>query len=109
MNDNTYEQSFTLILHAGDAKCLAEDALEMLDNNRFDEALEILKNAESELKKAHSMQAKLIQNEANGEIEEVSLIMVHAQDHVCMATTTIGYVKQIIKLHKKIYELERRN
>lgn len=52
------------------------------------------KTAAEELSKAHHYQTELIQNEAGGEKTEMTLLMVHAQDHLMNAMTVKDMVRR---------------
>jgi len=103
-----YEVCFQLILHAGDTKSAAMEAINYSNDFNFDKANEFVINAVNELKKAHSLQTGLIQNEANGNMQEVNILLVHAQDHLSMAMMAIDLAKQSIKINKKLFDLEQK-
>ncbi len=104
--EQSYEIGFKLILHAGDAKSKAEEAIKLANNYKFDEAVLLIKEASNELKEAHKVQTDLIQAEANGSRYELNILLVHAQDHFAMALTAIDNAKQMLILNKKISQLE---
>ena len=102
--DTTYEQDiFEIISNAGDAKSLAYESLEMVKNKDYKEADENLQLADEQLKRAHNTQTKLIQNEINGDKVTMSLLMVHAQDHLMGAESEITLIKHLISLQKQIH------
>ncbi|TDW09480.1 PTS system cellobiose-specific IIA component [Breznakia blatticola] len=105
--DEVYEVSFQLILAAGNSKSESMIAIRNAREGKFDEALEHVKNAQESLTEAHQIQTDLIQGEARGEKCEVTLIMVHAQDHLNMALLTMDQAKEMIHLYKEIYELKK--
>jgi len=47
------------------------------------------------------MQTNLIHNEANGNKAEVSLLLVHAQDHLMNAITIKDMAKEFVDLYEK--------
>ncbi|ETJ35662.1 Lichenan-specific phosphotransferase enzyme iia component, partial [human gut metagenome] len=47
-----------------------------------EEARKLIEKADKELAESHKVQTSLIQNEAAGKKTEVSLLLVHAQDHL---------------------------
>jgi len=104
--EQSYEVSFQMILHAGDARSSAAKAVEAANSYDFEQAEMYLKAANQELKKAHRVQTKLIQAEAGGEMKPVNLMMIHAQDHFTMALMAIDEAKEMIYLNKKMYALE---
>ena len=68
----------------------------------FDKAGELMKEADAYLGQAHKIQTNIIQAEARGEKTEVSVLFVHAQDHLMTAIEAKTLIEHIIKLHKKI-------
>lgn len=87
---------FTIILHAGNARSYCFEALAVARSGKHTEATERLNEATKELQKAHSMQTNLLQLEAQGEKQEVSLLLVHAQDHLMNAILAKDLIKEII-------------
>lgn len=53
--------------------------MEESEKGNFEEARKLLEEADSFLNKAHQVQTDLIQKEAAGEKNEVSVLFVHAQ------------------------------
>ncbi|PGK51131.1 PTS lactose/cellobiose transporter subunit IIA [Priestia megaterium] len=99
---NIEEVSFQLILHGGDAKSSAMEALYHAKEGNFEAADESLAKASVSIGEAHKQQTALIQGEARGETVEIRLLLVHAQDHLMNAITTIDLAKEIVELHKRL-------
>ncbi|CAM4062418.1 PTS cellobiose transporter subunit IIA [Bacillus manliponensis] len=100
---NTLETiAFHLILHGGNARSCAMEALQLAKQGEFKEAEIKLQEAENELKAAHKLQTELIQKEAGGEKTEPTLLMVHAQDHLMNAMTVKELVNEFIHLYRKV-------
>jgi cellobiose PTS system EIIA component len=93
---------FEIISQGGTAKGLAYEALAAAEEGNFDKAEELLKEADVCLGEAHKIQTGIIQAEARGEKTEVSVLFVHAQDHLMTAIEAKTLIEHIIKLHKKI-------
>lgn len=91
-----------LIMHSGNAKSDAMEAIQHAKNKEMEQANQLIERAENELLEAHSKQTELIRNEARGEKTEVSLLLVHAQDHLMTATTFKDLAKEFIELYEKI-------
>ncbi|MDN7250240.1 PTS lactose/cellobiose transporter subunit IIA [Listeria monocytogenes] len=89
-----------LIVHGRNAKSDAMLAIEAAKKGDFDVADEQIKNAEAALLEAHHSQTSLIQGEARGEKAEVSLLLVHAQDHLMNAITFKDLAKEIVDLYR---------
>lgn len=95
------EEIFGLILNSGDARTLALKSLEYAREDHFDEALKCLEEAGKKLNLAHKEQANLIQSEINGdESSNVSLLMVHAQDHLMNSMTVRDLAREIVLMKK---------
>lgn len=76
-----------LITYAGDARSLAIQAIRIARQGDFSQAKELMKECESKMIEAHTFQSQLIFSETNGVAITISLLMVHAQDHVMNALT----------------------
>lgn len=100
--DELYNYAFQLILHAGNAKSLAMEAIFTAKKNNFDEAEVKLTEADFEFNEAHRIQTDLIQQEAGGSEFNLPLIMIHAQDHLMTSLTLKDLSREIIELHKLI-------
>ena len=97
---DTYETAFTLILNAGNSKSKSLMAIEEARNFNFDEAVSLIKEAREDLKSAHQTQTELIQGEARGEKSELSLILVHAQDHLTTAMIMIDQAEEFLNIYR---------
>ena len=100
--EELYNLAFQLILHAGNARSLAMEAMQEAKKGNFDEAQAKLTEADSAFNEAHHVQTDLIQKEAGGAEFELPLIMIHAQDHLMNAMTLKDLAGEIIDLHKLI-------
>jgi len=102
------ENIFLIISSAGSAKSYVFDALRESRKGNFDNASNLLKCADDELKKAHGVQTELLQNEAAGNKgDNISLLMIHAQDHLMTAMLARDLADEIIALNSELYQ--RRN
>ena len=80
------------------------EAMAKARGGEFAQADEHLKAAEECLIKAHAAQTDLIQKEAGGEKTEISLLLIHAQDHLMNAITVKELAYEIIALSKAVSE-----
>lgn len=87
-----------IILHAGDAKILVEDALNCVKAFNFDSANEKINKAKSEITKAHEAQTNLIQDEAAGYDYPNCLLFNHAQDTLMTTMMFYDSAKQLIDI-----------
>ncbi len=102
-----WEQTlFTTILHAGNARSAAREAVERAVAGEWEEAERLLKEADDEQVKAHQMEAKILHTEARGEQVPFSILLVHALDLVILAGIEIDNAKELLKLHRRVAALE---
>jgi PTS system cellobiose-specific IIA component len=101
-----------IILHAGDARSKCLMALQKINEENIEEARKLLSEANAEINLAHKVQTEMIQEEAKGNKKEVSLLMVHAQDHLMTAIAirdmVITFIAYASMMEKKISKLEER-
>ncbi|MBS4174564.1 PTS lactose/cellobiose transporter subunit IIA [Bacillus sp. FJAT-49736] len=100
--EELYNLSFQLILHSGNARSLAMEALYEAKEKNFEGAREKLKEADAAFVEAHHFQTELIQKESSGESLEIPIILVHAQDHLMTAMTVKDLAKEIIDLREEL-------
>lgn len=93
---------FKLILHGGNGRSSAMEAITAAKEGNFLEAKEKLKQAGEELNQAHHIQTSLIQGETRGENNEISLLMIHAQDHLMNAITVKDLSTEFVELYETI-------
>lgn len=109
MEDNNQEYLevvMGLITHAGDAKSLCMEAFQLVKSQNFDEAFELIKQSEAALNKAHNIQTGLLTNEASGKSIEITLLMVHAQDHLMNAISFKDMTEEVLYLHEEMNKLK---
>lgn len=104
--EENYEISFQIIAEAGDARNKALEAIEEAEAGRFEEAEELLKEANICINKAHKFQTDLIFQETNGQKVDMNIILVHSQDHFAMAMSAIDMAKYAIRLYRRLDKLE---
>lgn len=89
-----------LIMYGGDAKSSAMEAIQFAKKGEWEEADRKLKEAKDSLIQAHHSQTELLTNEARGETTTLSLLMVHAQDHLMTSITFVDLATEIIELYR---------
>lgn len=99
---NVEEISFQIILHGGDARSHAIEAIHHAKSENLELAEESIKKANSALTAAHKYQTELIQGEARGEKTDIRILLIHAQDHLMNAITVRDLAKEIIDVYKYI-------
>lgn len=90
-----------IIVNGGNARSYSMESIQLAKTGRIKEAREIIEKAEVELAEAHISQTKLIQEEASGNSVEISLLMVHAQDHLMNAITVKDLAQEFIDMYER--------
>ena len=98
--EELYNLSFQLILHSGNARSFAMEAIYDAKDLHFEMAQEKLSEADREFSQAHHFQTQLIQAEAGGEDFDIPIILIHAQDHLMTAMTLKDLAREIVDLRK---------
>ncbi|WP_143290289.1 PTS lactose/cellobiose transporter subunit IIA [Caloramator proteoclasticus] len=91
-----------IIIHAGDAKTYAYEALNKASVADYELADSLIEKANEAISKAHAVQTQLLQKEAEGENIKISLLFIHAQDHLMTAISEKNLIVEIIKLRKEL-------
>ncbi len=102
MKEETLQTIMGLIMNGGDAKSNAMEAIYAAKEGNFENADAKLKEADEALTRAHNSQTSMLTKEASGEHVEMSLLMVHAQDHIMNAITFRDLAGEVVDIHKKI-------
>lgn len=104
MDEKMIEISFGIIGYAGDAKGLAFEAISESKKGNIEKARDLIKESKETIQKAHKYQTELIQNEAQGSKTEMSVILVHAQDHLMNAMNFQQLSEEFIDLYERLEE-----
>lgn len=83
-----------LIINSGQARSLAYAALK--------KAKELMNQSRLSLNEAHLVQTKLIEGDQGEGKTKVSLILVHAQDHLMTSMLARELIAELIEVHEKI-------
>lgn len=96
-----------LIMYGGDAKGKAIEAIEAAKVGDFNQAEAKIAEANESLVTAHQSQTSLLTAEAQGKSVELSLLLIHGQDHLMNAITFIDLATEVIDIHRKFKALEK--
>ncbi|MEH6942490.1 PTS lactose/cellobiose transporter subunit IIA [Bacillus sp. JJ722] len=91
-----------IILHSGNARSIAMEAIKEAKEGNFEVAEKYIEEATQALGDAHKSQTALIQGEARGEKSEISILLIHAQDHLMTAMTLKDLANEMVELYKRI-------
>ncbi|MBL1226154.1 PTS lactose/cellobiose transporter subunit IIA [Enterococcus sp. BWR-S5] len=98
---STELDSMAIILHAGNAKSSAYEALievKKMNNKLFDEKFA---EAKEEIKLAHKAHAELLRKLSSEEkMKEVDLLLVHAEGHLSSTDIAVDMIGELGELYK---------
>ncbi|WP_374965816.1 PTS lactose/cellobiose transporter subunit IIA [Lysinibacillus sp. RS5] len=96
------ESIMGLIVHSGNTKSECMEAIQLAKKGQIQEAKEKIQLANDALIEAHHSQTALLSQEARGEKVEVSMLLIHAQDHLMNAITFRDLATEMIELYERI-------
>ena len=105
MDESNLESVMGLIMYGGEAKSNAMEAIRASKSSDFELASQKLADANSALLQAHKTQTEMLTKEANGESAPLSLLMVHAQDHLMTSITFVDLAKEVVEVYEKFENL----
>lgn len=104
-----YEQIIlAIIAHAGNARSLSFEALQLAKEGNLQGAYQKMDEAKAELLNAHNVQSDVLHKEAAGEKYEISLLLIHAQDHLMAATLAKDLIEEFIELYENAFKKKNR-
>ncbi|HDC4303288.1 TPA: PTS N,N'-diacetylchitobiose transporter subunit IIA [Enterobacter kobei] len=92
-----------LIINSGQARSLAYAALKQAKQGDFAAAKTMMEQSRTALNEAHLVQTKLIESDRGEGKMKVSLVLVHAQDHLMTSMLARELVAELIELHEKMH------
>ncbi|HIZ82320.1 MAG TPA: PTS lactose/cellobiose transporter subunit IIA [Candidatus Mediterraneibacter pullistercoris] len=104
MDEKNIQSIMNLIIYGGDGRSSAMEAIQAAKKGDFELAEEKLKAADQSLLEAHHSQTEMLTQEANGNSVEVSLLMVHGQDHLMTGMMFRDLAKEIVYLYRTLKE-----
>lgn len=91
-----------LIIHSGEARSYAMEAIQLAKTGDIEGAKNLIEKSAAQLGEAHKSQTALIQGEADGNKTEISMLLIHAQDHLMTTMTLKDLADEIVDLYAKI-------
>lgn len=91
-----------LIINSGQARSTAYAALKQAKQGDFNAAKTMMEQSRMALNEAHLVQTKLIEGDQGEGKMKVSLVLVHAQDHLMTSMLARELVAELIELHEKL-------
>ncbi len=100
--DQIYEVSFQIIMNSGEARSMAMESIAEAKKGNIENARNLLTQAREEINKAHKYQTDLIQAEANGEENDINVLLIHSQDHLMTAMVILDLAGEFIDVYETI-------
>lgn len=97
-NEKIEDLAMMIISNAGAGKGAAFEALNAAKQYDFDSAVIKMKQANDYIHDSHASHSTLLQMDARGELNEIDLLLTHAQDHVMTAQLAIELIGEIVAL-----------
>lgn len=100
--DDEFEEIIMgLIINSGQARSIAYAALQKAKQGDFAQAKKMMEQSRTALNEAHKIQTRLIGDDQGLGKTKVSLVLVHAQDHLMTSMLARELVTELIELHEK--------
>lgn len=99
---NALEKSIEIIAYGGEGKSLAMTSIQLARAGRYEEAAASLKQAEAAIVKAHQLHSELLFYDAEHKDLQITLLTVHAADHLTAADTIKELAEEIINMYKEM-------
>lgn len=100
VSDTLEEVVMGLIINAGEARSLAYAALKQAKQGDFAAAKTMMEQSRTALNEAHRVQTALIESDQGEGKVNVSLVLVHAQDHLMTAMLARELIAELITLYE---------
>ncbi|MGG6796221.1 UNVERIFIED_CONTAM: PTS cellobiose transporter subunit IIA [Streptococcus canis] len=94
--------AFGIILSSGNARTIVHEAFAAMREGEYDNAEQLLEDANADILEAHHAQTDLLQEYASGTEIKIEIIMVHAQDHLMTTMTLREVALEMLALYKKV-------
>lgn len=101
-NQDDLQLIMGLIINGGNAKSDAMEAIQAAKIEDFDLADQKLKDSDKALVEAHHSQTSMLTAEASGEKANLSLLLIHGQDHLMNAITFRDMAAEVVDVYKKM-------
>lgn len=94
------EQVMGIIINAGQSRSLCYEALGCAKRGDFEAADQLMKEATHFAREAHLVQTQLIEADEGEGKTKMTLVMVHAQDHLMTSILAKELVTELIHIYR---------
>ena len=96
------EKSMEIIAYGGEGKSLAMTAIQKAREGAFEEAEVLMKQAHDAIVKCHQCHSELLFYDAEHQDLQLSLLLIHAADHLTGADMAELMAEEMIHLYKEV-------
>lgn len=96
---------FQMISALGQARSSYMEALVAIQKGEFEQAELLIKEGTEYRVKGHDVHFELLQQEAQGGVEKVPLLLIHAEDQLMTAEMLEVFAQQLLETHVKMNKL----
>lgn len=90
-----------IIVNAGQSRSLCFEALRQAREGKFEQASQLLAEANEAGKAAHAVQTKLIEADEGEGKTKMTLVMVHAQDHLMTSILCRELATELVEIYRR--------
>ena len=102
MNDEVLSIIMRIIAESGDSISCSMSAMQYASEGDFEKANQEMKNSAQPINRAHKAHTELLVKEANNEEMNISMLLIHASNHLTNAEVSYNFAEQIIKLYSEV-------
>lgn len=107
INEELLEKIMMGVAIAGTAKSFGKEAIAYANGGEFEKARETYLEAKKHFLQVHGSHFELIQQEASGEPVDLSLLLIHMEDHIMTTSLFLDGVEDQINLIERVARLEK--
>lgn len=104
--DELLEAAMQIIMYSGEARGHYLAAINLAQEGEIDKAREESEKGKEQLILAHNIQTRIISKECSGESVNVSLLMIHSQDHLMTTMMIRDLLSAFFTIGEKINLLQ---
>ncbi|MEK4653982.1 MULTISPECIES: PTS lactose/cellobiose transporter subunit IIA [Niallia] len=95
---NLEQLCMEIILYSGNARAYILESMDYIKPKKKDKINELMLLAKEELNQAHKKQTTLLAAEAGGDGVQISVLLIHAQDHLMTTITMRDLIEKITEV-----------
>lgn len=104
MNEKFETACFQIITYVGTARTLFINAIQCAKEGKYEEAEEQIKQGDEAFAMGHNSHADLLAMDANGEISNGYMLLMHAEDQLMSAESFRILASEFIAIYKRLDE-----